>query len=211
MKKKLFFSILSVIAISVIAFGVTYAYYESFSTENVTGEAKEGITSTLSLEVIHDGSSKLVPLYDRYVKDAITKESNPCVDNSRFQYNVCSLYKITLTNEGSSENLYGFVRTKDTTYETNNLKYQIYDSTYNAITDVITLSKVVDETVYFTKDNNNSTISSTGNEIYYLVVWLSDTGELQSEDYSKTFSGSVGFESVTDFGTGLSQIEASFE
>lgn len=207
MKDKLLFSILGVVAISCITFGATYAYYASSVSDTITGEARGGLTTTLTLDTTYK-ASKLVPLQDSLVKTAISKDNNKCIDASN--YEVCSLYKITLTNTSSSETLYGYIRTNTSTYTTDNLKYQIFDSSYNALTDVITLSKTADTTVYFEKSSSNYSVTSTGTTTFYLAIWLTDTGENQSADYSKTFSGYIGFESVDYAGTDTGKIEAGF-
>ena len=99
------------------------------------------------------------------------------------------------------------VKTTSSTYTSNNLKYQIYDSSYNAITDVMTLSKTSDELVYFKKNSVQFSLASSGTNVYNLVIWLSDTNSEQSADYSKSFSGKIGFELV---GASSEIIEASF-
>ena len=120
MKKKLIFSILSVAVISVFSFGVTYAYYIASTSSDIGGETASGLNTTLTLNTIYN-STKLVPLDDGLVKTAITKDTNKCIDKSG--YEVCTLYKITLSNTVNSESLYGYVRTAQSTYTTENLKY----------------------------------------------------------------------------------------
>lgn len=207
MKDKLFFSILSVVAIAVLTFGVTYAYYESSISGTFTGEAASGLNTTLTLDTTYN-ATKLVPLNDSLVETAISKSSDKCRDKSGYQ--VCSLYKITLTNTDDSENLYGYIRTNTSTYTTDNLKYQVFDSSYNALTDVMTLSRTANDTVYFQKSTANFSVTSTGTTTYYLAIWLHDTGEEQSDDYSKNFSGYIGFESVEHFGAEGGKVEAGF-
>ena len=184
---------MAVLIISALTFGATYAYYVSQDTKTFTGEIEKGIVSTLNLTTTKS-STNLVPLQDSKIKTAITKSSNKCIDKNN--YEVCSLYTITLTNTNASENLYGYVKTNTTTYTTTNLKYQIFDSSYNAITDVMTISKTANDLVYFKKGTTQVSITSTGTKTYYLAIWLSDTNSDQSSDYSKTFNGAIGFELV---------------
>lgn len=193
MKNKIYISVMAVLIISALTFGATYAYYVSQDTKTFTGEIEKGIVSTLNLTTTKS-STNLVPLQDSKIKTAITKSSNKCIDKNN--YEVCSLYTITLTNTNASENLYGYVKTNTTTYTTTNLKYQIFDSSYNAITDVITISKTANDLVYFKKGTTKVSITSTGTKKYYLAIWLSDTNSDQSSDYSKTFNGAIGFELV---------------
>ena len=206
MKRNIIYSILFVFVICAFTFGVTYAYYYASSDDDFSGEVASGVTTMLRLDKVYK-ASKLVPLSDNLVPNAISKSTNKCIDKNG--YEVCSLYKIVLNNSGSSEELYGYVRTTESTYITDNLKYQIFDTNYNALTDVMTLSKVADETVYNKKNDVNYSVVSTGTTTYYLVIWLTDiAAQNQSDDYSKTFSGVVGFESVTHFGTENGKIEA---
>lgn len=193
MKNKIYISVMAVLIISALTFGATYAYYVSQDTKTFTGEIEKGIVSTLNLTTTKS-STNLVPLQDSKIKTAITKSSNKCIDKNN--YEVCSLYTITLTNTNASENLYGYVKTNTTTYTTTNLKYQIFDSSYNAITDVMTISKTANDLVYFKKGTTKVPITSTGTKKYYLAIWLSDTNSDQSSDYSKTFNGAIGFELV---------------
>ncbi len=193
MKNKIYISVMAVLIISALTFGATYAYYVSQDTKTFTGEIEKGIVSTLNLTTTKS-STNLVPLLDSKIKTAITKSSNKCIDKNN--YEVCSLYTITLTNTNASENLYGYVKTNTTTYTTTNLKYQIFDSSYNAITDVMTISKTANDLVYFKKGTTQVSITSTGTKTYYLAIWLSDTNSDQSSDYSKTFNGAIGFELV---------------
>lgn len=206
MKSKLLFSILGVIAISAFTFGVTYAYYTASSETSFNGGVSGGLTSVLNLSSIYT-ATELVPLSDDNVVNAISKTSNKCVDKNG--YEVCSLYRIILTNSSDSENLYGYVRTSSSSYTTDNLVYQIFDSSYNALTDIMTISNVTDTTVYFKKNTVNYSITSNGNVEFYLVIWLHDTGDFQNEDYSKTFAGYVGFESADFYGTGTGRVEAN--
>lgn len=193
MKNKLYISVMSVIIISALTVGATYAYYVSQDTKNISGEIEKGLVSTLNLTTVKS-STNLVPLLDSRITTAITKSSNKCIDKNN--YEVCSLYTITLNNANTSENLYGYVKTNSTTYTTTNLKYQVFDSSYNAITDVMTISKNANDFVYFKKGTTQVSITSSGTKTYYLAIWLSDTNSNQSNDYSKTFNGAVGFELV---------------
>lgn len=208
MKGKLLFSVLGVVTIMVLTFGGTYAFLSASAEKSFSGEGQNSVNTTLLLEKTYH-ATKLVPLDDALIRTAISKTTNKCIDKSG--YEVCSLYKVTLQNTDDSENLYGYIRTGTSTYTTNNLKYQLFDSSYNALTDIMTLSKNADETVYFEKNKEYYQTSVSGSITYYLVVWLTETGSEQSADYSKDFSGYVGFELVDLFGSENGKIEAIFD
>ena len=196
MKQKLFSSVCLVLAIVIVVTTSTTFAYLVASTQNTTtvsGNATK-FSVNLTLTTVHK-STNMVPLKNSLVVTAI-KNTNKCIDKSG--YEVCSLYKLTLSNTGNPFNLTGYLKTSSTTYTTGNLKYQIYDTNYNAVTDVLTPSLTANQKVYFKKGSNNvnTTINSTNIE-YYLVMWITETNTMQTADYSKTYSGVVGFEAVS--------------
>lgn len=197
MKKKLFGSICLVLGIVIIvSTGTTFAYLLASSTSDIFGDNIYSFDVDLLLDEMYS-SSNMIPLYDNKVSEAI-QYSNVCRDKDG--YEVCSLYKFTLNNSNTSLSytLNGYLKTTSTTYTTSNLKYQIYDTSYNAISDVMTISLTDSEKVYFTLNNTTvNTIIDGSSVSYYLVIWISDIGKLQTADYSKTFTGVVGFESTS--------------
>lgn len=197
MKKSIFSSICLVLGIVIIVTTETTFAYLVASASSSEGSISGEITKLdVSLSLTEEyKATKMVPLKDNLVSTAINYSSK-CRDKDN--YEVCSLYKLTLSNTGSSYNLNGYLKTTSTTYTTGNLKYQIYDTSYTAVSDIMTASLTTDEKVYFTINNNKLTtdIEKT-NIVYYLVMWISDTGSLQSEDYSKSYSGVVGFETLS--------------
>lgn len=196
MKQKLFSSICFVLAIViVVTTSTTFAYLiaSSENTTDVSGKTAD-FNVKLALTTVHK-STNMVPLKDSLVVTSI-KNTNKCINKNN--YEVCSLYKLTLSNTGSSFTLNGYLKTSSTTYTTGNLKYQVYDTNYNAVTDVLTPSLTASQKVYFKKGSNNieTTINSTNVE-YYLVMWITETNTMQTADYSKNYSGVVGFEAIS--------------
>lgn len=208
MKKRLFFSIMAVAGISAFTFAGTYAYFIASTSENFTVETEEGVHSVVKLDnvVVAD---QLIPISDDLVKDAIVKDSDKCIDSNG--YEVCSLYKVTLTNSGTQEELYGYIRTGKTTYATDNLMYQVFSDTYEALSDANSLSRINDGIVYFQKDGGNYLTTSNGSITYYIALWLTETGVSQKTDYGKNFSGFVGFEAARSVLNGARRIEATFD
>lgn len=197
MRSKIIGTICLILGIVIIVTSsTTFAFYAvtvSTNGDNITGQ-------TLNFDVRLNSSilykaTQLVPLNDSLIDEAITKTTNKCIDNKG--YEVCSLYSLTLTNNGDAQVLNGYVSTANTTYTTDNLMCQLFDSNYNPVSDVVTLSRVAGEKKYF--QNNNTRIATEVNNrdvTYYLAIWLHETGELQNADYSKSFSGKVIFESL---------------
>lgn len=198
---KILVSVLAVILITTLTVGVTYAYLVAHDSQNITVKSASGINSVLTLTTVKE-TSNMVPIMDNKIVTAI---KNNCVDKNN--YDVCSLYSVKLTNTSSTESLYGYVRTVSSSYTTTNLRYQIFDSSYNAVTDIMTISNSSDSFVYFEKSSSKLTITSNGTNNYYFVIWLTDTSAEQSSDYSKVFNGAIGFELV---GSGSGRLEANF-
>lgn len=198
---KILVSVLAVILITTLTVGVTYAYLVAHDSQNITVKSASGINSVLTLTTVKE-TSNMVPIMDNKIVTAI---KNNCVDKNN--YDVCSLYSVKLINTSSAESLYGYVRTVSSSYTTTNLRYQIFDSSYNAVTDVMTISNSSDSFVYFEKSSSKLTITSNGTKNYYFVIWLTDTGAEQSSDYSKVFNGTIGFELI---GSGSGRLEANF-
>lgn len=198
---KILVSVLAVILITTLTVGVTYAYLVAHDSQNITVKSASGINSVLTLTTVKE-TSNMVPIMDNKIVTAI---KNNCVDKNN--YDVCSLYSVKLTNTSSTESLYGYVRTVSSSYTTTNLRYQIFDSSYNAVTDIMTISNSSDGFVYFEKSSSKLTVTSNGTKNYYFVIWLTDTGAEQSSDYSKVFNGAIGFELV---GSGSGRLEANF-
>ncbi len=198
---KILVSVLAVILITTLTVGVTYAYLVAHDSQNITVKSASGINSVLTLTTVKE-TSNMVPIMDNKI---VTAVKNNCVDKNN--YDVCSLYSVKLTNTSSAESLYGYVRTVSSSYTTTNLRYQIFDSSYNAVTDVMTISNSSDGFVYFEKSSSKLTVTSNGTKNYYFVIWLTDTGAEQSSDYSKVFNGAIGFELV---GSGSGRLEANF-
>lgn len=206
---KILVSVLAVILITTLTVGVTYAYLVAHDSQNITVKSASGINSVLTLTTVKE-TSNMVPIMDNKIVTAI---KNNCVDKNN--YDVCSLYNVKLTNTSKdnnpkAESLYGYVRTVSSSYTTTNLRYQIFDSSYNAVTDVMTISNSSGGFVYFEKSSSKLTVTSNGTKNYYFVIWLTDTGVEQSSDYSKVFNGAIGFELVGSISDTSNRIEANF-
>lgn len=205
MKSKLIGTICFVLGIIIfVSSGTTFAYFSA--TANNTGDDISGNTMSFDVSLTPTTIKKatqLIPLEDNLITTAITKNSNKCIDKKG--YEVCTLYELRLSNSGDPQILNGFIQTKTATYTTDNLKCQLFDSNYNPVSDIMTLSRGTDKT-YFKKGSNYVTTDIEYNDVtYYLAIWLHETNQNQSEDYGKTFSGTIAFESING-----NQIAAEF-
>ncbi len=195
MRKKVELSVFAVMGIVIISLlGVTLAYFVAVA--NNTGDNIEGRTfdfgASINLTTIYRANN-LVPLSDNLVGTAISKETNKCIDkNGR---DVCSLYSITLSNTGDTVSLTPSITTTNSTYTTNDIRCQLYDSSFTAVSDVITPSNTNNGKVYMTSNSNNLSINlSSTSKDYYLVIWLEETNNSQTDDYSKIYNGTITFE-----------------
>lgn len=182
--------------IIIVSTGTSFAYFSA--TASSTGDDISGTTANFEVKLnsaVVYKATELVPLSDDLIDEAITKSSNKCIDSKG--YDVCSLYSLTLTNTGDAQVVNGYISTISTTYTTDNLKCQLFDSNYNPVSDIITMSRTANERKYFKSGTNNIATEVNNKDVtYYLAIWLHETNELQNEDYAKTFAGEVVFESL---------------
>ena len=190
--KKSIFAVLGIIIITV--FGATFAYFYARVTNS--GSAITGRTldfgASINWTTIYRANN-LVPLRNERVIKAITKETNKCIDI--YNRDTCSLNQITLSNTGDSVALSPYITTTQTTYTTNNIRCQLYDTQYNAVSDIMTPSSTVGGKVYITSNSSNIVVNlSSASQTYYLVVWLTDTLSDQASDYNKIYNGTITFD-----------------
>ena len=186
------FVVFGIILITVV--GTSLAFF--FARVNNSGQSITGQTldfdASINLTTIYRATN-LVPLRDERVIKALTKEEDKCIDI--YDRDVCSLYQITLSNTGDRVMLSPYITTTETTYTTNNIRCQLYDTSYNAVSDIITPSSTVGGKVYMTINSSNLTISlGSASQNYYLVVWLTDTLSPQPDDYNKVYNGTITFD-----------------
>jgi len=207
MEKKIFGSVCLVLGIAIlVTTGTSFAYFSASSEPNSNTINGTTMNFDVKLDVtpIYK-ATQLIPITNEYVDEAISKETNKCIDNKGYQ--VCSLYNVLITNSGEPTIINGYLKTVDTEYITDNLRCQLFDENYSAISDVMIISKNLNQEVFFMNNSNmfNMTLGINEEKNYYLVIWLYETGELQNDDYSKKFNGALGFENING-----GKIEATF-
>lgn len=203
MERKIFGSICFVLGIVIlVTTGTSFAYF-SASTDpnnNTINGTTEKFDVDLEATPIHV-ATQLIPISNEYIDEAISKETNKCIDSKG--YEVCTLYDLTLANNGEPVILDGYLKTISTEYTTNNLRCQLFDSNYNAISKVMTIkgiNETSNEKNYFIELSSTNMVNFqlNNNDVnYYLAIWLYETGTLQNDDYSKNFSGKIGFETLS--------------
>lgn len=203
MRNKLIGSICLVLGIIVIVTTSTsFAYFSASAdgTGELSGETIE-FSVSLNVEEVHK-SEQLIPIEDSKITTAV---NNNCIDSKG--YEVCSLYKITLTNTGEALILNGHITsTNATTYTTANLKGQLFNNNLTSSISTITTLTNTTGKQYFKIDNTNLySINVQNTSVIYLAIWLTETGDYQNDDYNKDFAGKISFESI-----GGGQISANF-
>lgn len=199
-KTKIVIFIIVVLIIGTLGF--TYAFFgASAQNDNIVGTTYSAKFGIEAYEI--KKSTKLIPINDDLITKAVNKADNKCVDDDGKE--ICSLYKIDVVNNGGEIDLHGFIRTSNSTYLTNNLKYMVYseeNGILTPVTDVMTLSHTSGDTVYFKKNNTNINItvedgsSEKTTKTYYVSFWLSEINGEQNDDQGKSYNCKIGFESM---------------
>ena len=225
----IFLGVVSVATLIVAIIGATFAW---FSASVGTGENDVNLTAyqfdaKLTVERVfpttENASKKIIPFVpDKVLREgqenetnnmnyALNEATNKCVDSSG--YLVCSLYKITVTNNGSDAiELDGTVTTIETTKtETGTtltangaLKAQIISYAGGKYTYTHDLSKALalpntGESGKLIMDPATLTVGATpaaNTAELYVLVWLNDTTENQSTMMGASYKGQFIFSAV---------------
>lgn len=218
-----FYAVVGVATLVVAIIGATFAYFSATASDNnvVRGTTAEAnLTLTVEkLTEVSDGTASygpMVPQKDAYINDAVTGTEdteapgtyNSCIDENGNV--VCQEYKITIKNEGSAATkVSGTFKLEADTATTadsqmTNLKWAVketQDGTYGAGNYAISTdnanggdTSLTGSTVLATDVNLAAT---TGEKVYYVVVWISEL-EAAQEDYDHgSFKGTVSFNSAS--------------
>ena len=184
-KKLIIFEIVCV-ALIIGLIGYTYSFFNVTATNDsvIYGEAAS-VNLSLEVEKIAPSTNKgLVPQLDQYITSAVIGKNGSCVDDNN--NNVCQVYKITVTNSGSSVHVNG---TLTLSAKNNpNLKWAEISGTTSP-----TLKSNVNSNTYMQLASNEYYNSGEAKD-YYIVIWISETGIAQSDNGD--FSGIVRFGNV---------------
>ena len=238
----IFLGVVSVATLIVAIIGATFAWFSASvgSGENDVNLTAYQFDADLTVERVfptaENASKKIIPFVpDKVLREGLENETNnmnyalneatnKCVDSSG--YLVCSLYKITVTNNGSDAiELDGTVTTIETTpTETGttltangDLKAQVisyadgkYTYTHN-LSKALALPNTVSGSEKLIMDPATLTVGATSGantaEIYVLV-WLNDTTGNQSTMMGASYKGQFIFSAV-GMGTG-NQLTGTF-
>ena len=226
----IFLGVVSVATLIVAIIGATFAWFSASigSGENDVNLTAYQFDAKLTVERVfptaENASKKIIPFVpDKVLREgqgdqtnnmnyALNEATNKCVDSSG--YLVCSLYKITVTNNGSDAiELDGTVTTiettpteKGTTLTANgDLKAQIisyadgkYTYTHN-LSKALALPNTVNGSGKLIMDPATLTVGATpgaNTAELYVLVWLNDSTENQSSMMGASYKGQFIFSAV---------------
>ena len=226
----IFLGVVSVATLIVAIIGATFAWFSASvgSGENDVNLTAYQFDAKLTVERVfptaENASKKIIPFVpDKVLREgqgdqtnnmnyALNEATNKCVDSSG--YLVCSLYKITVTNNGSDAiELDGSVTTMETTpTETGttltangDLKAQIisydggkYTYTHN-LSKALALPNTASGSGKLIMDPATLTVGATpgaNTAELYVLVWLNDTTENQSSMMGASYKGQFIFSAV---------------
>ena len=238
----IFLGVVSVATLIVAIIGATFAWFSASvgSGENDVNLTAYQFDAKLTVERVftttENASKKIIPFVpDKVLREgqgnetnnmnyALNEATDKCVDSSG--YLVCSLYKITVTNNGSDAiELDGSVTTMETTpTETGttltangDLKAQIisyaegkYTYTHN-LSKALALPNTVSGSGKLIMDPATLTVGATpgaNTAEIYVLVWLNDSAENQSSMMGASYKGQFIFSAV-GMGTG-NQLTGTF-
>ena len=226
----IFLGVVSVATLIVAIIGATFAWFSASvgSGENDVNLTAYQFDAELTVDRVfptdENASKKIIPFIpDKVLREgpenkinnmnyALNEATNKCVDSSG--YLVCSLYKITVTNNGSDAiELDGSVTTMETTpTETGttltangDLKAQIisnadgkYTYTHN-LSKALALPNTASGSGKLIMDPATLTVGATpgaNTAELYVLVWLNDTTENQSTMMGASYKGQFIFSAV---------------
>lgn len=238
----IFLGVVSVATLIVAIIGATFAWFSASvgSGENDVNLTAYQFDAELTVDRVfptdENASKKIIPFVpDKVLREgqgdatnnmnyALNEATDKCVDSSG--YLVCSLYKITVTNNGSDAiELDGTVTTMETTpTETGttmtangDLKAQIisyaegkYTYTHN-LSKALALPNTVSGSGKLIMDPATLTVGATpgaNTAELYVLVWLNDSAENQSTMMGASYKGQFIFSAV-GMGTG-NQLTGTF-
>ena len=165
--------------------GYTYSFFTATVTDSVTirGEAAS-MNLTLTVTKLAPNNTKgLIPQLDQYITSAVIGRNGSCIDDNN--NNVCQVYKITLKNS-SAVTVYVNGTLTLNAKNNPNLKWAMISGTTNP-----TLTSTINTHTFVTL-TENELYNANQQKDYYIVLWISETGGLQTDN--GIFNGVVKFE-----------------
>ena len=183
-------TIIASIIVFILSMASTYAYLSYTVTNDVVIKGNiVNINATLNVELVSGANTDMVPMMDNALNNAINGEGgkDKCVDSKGNLS--CQIYKITLTNQGSTlKNLKGTIElyaTNGGVY--NNLKWQEL-STATSVKDGSSANGMIKSTLV-----SGLTLKTNETKTWYIGVWISEIDADQRNTDKGKFGGTVTF------------------
>lgn len=203
-----FYAVVGVATLVVAIIGATFAYFSASATseKEVTGTTASGANLSLVVTRVSDEATakNMVPMNDTDLQKGVTGEGEKsCVDKNG--NTVCQVYKVNITNGSNiAVNVKGTMTLSGG--GATNMRWQVLTNatTINASAETINAGS---EGVIVA----NQALTAGSNQDFYIVVWLHETGEDQTDpDAGKTFEGTIKFNGVNSDGSQSNGITAKF-
>lgn len=207
--KGIFYGVIGVATLIVAIVGATFAYF-SASADNAGTVAGEAATAGLNLKVepvSTDATGPMVPQSEAGLNSAVAAEKQ-CVDGNN--NTVCKVYRITVENTGSSATVVtGTLVFTAATFT--NLKWADLTDAKGTFSDARPIAAATGDG----SDTDNSILvkeltlqaadasewTGADSSVYYIVVYINETGSSQNDTDKGQFTGTVAFNSAA--GTGV--------
>lgn len=201
--KGIFYGVIGVATLVVAIIGATFAYFSATASnaDTIQGTAATAGLDLAVTKVSTDAAAGLIPMNDTDVSKGLAGDtatgSKMCVDKNG--NTVCQVYKIIVTNKGTSSAVVkGDVTITGATFA--NLKWQLLTGTSdNALSTTTTYNPITTTSLVASQQlavSGQSGDSST----YYIMVWISNKEADQSANDKGSFSGVVTFNSADGAG-----------
>lgn len=201
--KGIFYGVIGVATLVVAIIGATFAYFSATASnaDTIQGTAATAGLDLAVTKVSTDAAAGLIPMNDTDVSKGLAGDSatqnKMCVDKNG--NTVCQVYKIVVTNKGTSSAVVkGDVTITGATFA--NLKWQLLTGTSdNALSTTTTYNPITTTSLVASQQlavSGQSGDSST----YYIMVWISNKEADQSANDKGSFSGVVTFNSADGAG-----------
>ena len=185
-RKLIIFEIACVI-LMITLIGYTYSYFNVTATNDtvITGQAASLSLKLTVTKVAPSNNNGLVPQLDSAITNAVIGRNGSCIDDNN--NSICQVYQITVKNTSSSAiSVNGKVKLN--AGNNPNLKWaQISGTTSPTLVSSINTYSVVNLT-------SNELYNANETKNYYIVIWISETGIVQSD--TGNFTGVVTFKDV---------------
>ena len=189
--KGIFYGVIGVATLIVAIIGATFAYFTATAnnTSMIQGNAAT-VSLGLSVTKISNGNKGLVPQLEGTLSAAMKGKDNTansgndmCIDGN--DNTVCQVYKITVNNTGTGDaKLKGTLDLNKGSIT--NLKWALVDGETLESAPALDGSAKLDNVIV-----ESLTLSGSGTEDYYVIIWIDETGASQGDTGS--FTGTVTF------------------